>query len=437
MSHHHAFIALALHSVVTFSAPMRDCIGLRGIIILMHFGLVVVHKKCPVCGGTPVIRCSDRSDTSHGVMRFSWECASGGHKHGHLRKAVKGRGLFQHIPIMSWVPVLHLITMLRRVDRWKSIRSELMDAYGIERVCTIRGWRYSIQSALRDAMKKKGQMTIGGDGEVAVFDETQIGIEKAVNTGTNRERTTSRSAAATRKRIKTRLPARTIHHKVVQKKPAAMKKTNVVQKKPAAMKTSKFKRGRKVNRKDKRSHALWVWIAVTVGRGKERFTHENGKKRVTFSVLPPSRAAPSKKPRGLKSISRVIKKHIKAKSFLVFDGWTSSKAAVERLQYRHGPPVNHSKGWRDRVTGYHSNDVESENNRFKSFIRNRYSTFKLNTDTADGDEEHVPLEGEFWSPQCSLELFEYCHYVNVGDAMADVMGSIAEAAGGKTPPFLL
>ena len=51
----------------------------------------------------------------------------------------------------------------------------------------------------------------------------------------------------------------------------------------------------------------------------------------------------------------------------------ASKAATKRLGYRHAPPVNHTAGWRDSATGYRSNDVESENNRIKAWLRKRYS----------------------------------------------------------------
>ena len=65
---------------------------------------------------------------------------------------------------------------------------------------------------------------------------------------------------------------------------------------------------------------------------------------------------------------------------------------------RAPPAVNHSIEWRDRATGFHSNDIESENQRIKAFARARYSQLQL----SDAD------------------VHEYAYYVNVGDALPDV-----------------
>ena len=59
-------------------------------------------------------------------------------------------------------------------------------------------------------------------------------------------------------------------------------------------------------------------------------------------------------------------------------------------------------------TGWHSNDIESENNRLKHWSRVRYSALKIS----------------------ELDMHEYAYYVNAGDTMADVMLGLAVAGGG-------
>ena len=129
----------------------------------------------------------------------------------------------------------------------------------------------------------------------------------------------------------------------------------------------------------------------------------------------------------------VIEKHIKPKSFLIFDGWKSSKSAVEQLGYRHAPPVIHSKGWRDSATGYHSNDIESENSRLKLWIRARYSHLKMSTTSIIRDDEAMPEEMD----EELLDVYEYVFYVNVGSDIPSIMQAIAEIGGGKQAKYLV
>ena len=89
--------------------------------------------------------------------------------------------------------------------------------------------------------------------------------------------------------------------------------------------------------------------------------------------------------------------------------------AVAALGYKHAPPVNHSAGWRDANTGYHSSDVESENNRVKAWSRSRYGRLSLS----------------------ALELHEYAYYINVGNPMTDIMKGMATASGGQHDAFEL
>ena len=110
-------------------------------------------------------------------------------------------------------------------------------------------------------------------------------------------------------------------------------------------------------------------------------------------------------------------------SFLIFDEWKSSKAAVERLGYRHAPPVNHSMAWRDVETGFHSNDVESENARLKSWLRAH-----LHISVTDRED---PDDASLFSHSFSRDMNEYCFDVSVGKSFRDAMRGLAVAAGGS------
>jgi len=158
---------------------------------------------------------------------------------------------------------------------------------------------------------------------------------------------------------------------------------------------------------DPRSNGRWLWAAVSVGKGKEKWTHENGKKRFTWRILPSMYNAIRNKPRGFEEIRKTIDEHVKKKSILVFDGWPSSEKAAKDLGFQHAPPVVHEVGWRDTETGFHSNDIESENNRLKHWARIRYGALKLT----------------------ELDLHEYTFYVNAGETMADVMRGLALSGG--------
>ena len=179
---------------------------------------------------------------------------------------------------------------------------------------------------------------------------------------------------------------------------------------------------------DKRRNAHWLWMAVSVGKGRERYTHSSNKKRITFAFLPRPEDAPNRKPRGLVSMKRVLRKHIKNKSSLVLDGWESSKAAVVQLGYRHAPPVNHTLGWRNSENGFHSNDIESKNNKLKTWMRVRHTKLQfqgiMELPSLSHDND-VPVE------ECSPDLYEYAFYINVGTDMEHVMRAVRCVAGGN------
>ena len=406
------FACLALKMDVDMPDHIHDGTCARGIIVALQLGLVHVYKKCHKCTKKVVLRITPRPDKDG--MRCECTCTAGGHKGDHLRETLTGKGPLEKIKVASWAPFFHMILMLRRNDRWTSILSELSTGYGIICHKPVTKWRRSYQQCLKANLISQNALAVGGDKEVAVFDETVVGlVGKAVSTRTDRRRSTSASAPAVRARIAKTLPARTIWRaRRMMKKPAM--------KRPAGVAGT---------RKDLRSNARWLWLCVTVGKGKECYTHENKKKRITFALLPRKDQAPSRRPRGLISMRNVIQSHIKKKTFLVFDGWKSSTAAVKQLGYRHAPAVNHTTGWRDRVTGFHSNDVESENARFKTWLRCRYTRLKgIITDKVEADVEddniYEDKEVEL------LDLYEYCHYINLGDTMKDIAFALASQDGG-------
>ncbi len=226
------------------------------------------------------------------------------------------------------------------------------------------------------------------------------------------------------KRIIKKGPAWTIHKGGLKKRPAMKRPSGRYNRKVAGTKA------------DPRRNGQWLWMAVSVGKGKTMYSHGDGTKSMTFAILPPRAQAPDGKPRGVESMAKVIKTHIKPKSFLVFDGWQQSAIAVKKLGYKHAPPVNHTTGWRDVVTGFHSNDIESENARLKRVVRKRYSTldFHMNAYKASGDADN---EGAAEVITDSLLLHEYQFYMNIGSGFDEIMHWLALVDGSKSSKYIV
>ena len=72
------------------------------------------------------------------------------------------------------------------------------------------------------------------------------------------------------------------------------------------------------------------------------------------------------------------------------------------------PPVKHSKGFRERKRGFHSNDIKSEFSALKGWSRNHYGRLRL----------------------AEFDLFEYTYY-SIGGSMDDVMCGLVYASGGQ------
>jgi hypothetical protein len=375
--------------------------------IFLRFGLLKVLSKCPVCKRKAVLFERSREDTQQ--TTWIWTCPRA--KHNHLRESITFTdSLLDKIRQNSWPAFLNYISLLRLQNHaLHVIAAEIMKTHGSHDIKTLRHWRQLYQEKLMHVNLKLGHLKVGGDKQVTVIDETCVGVHeedgfeslapKGVSKYAPAVRTSTRRRAAVRKRILKRLPGRTVWKKraAVMKKPSASTSTSV-KKKPASVLK------RPAGRKDTRANGKWLWAAVTVGRGKEIYNHENGKKRFTFCFLPKRSEASHNKPRGLHEIQKAISNHVKKGSILIFDKWTSTVSAVKRLGFKHAPPVNHSVEFRDRETGFHSNDIESENNRLKHFSRVRNGRLMLN----------------------ELDLHEYAFYVNVGSNMQTILKALAK-----------
>ena len=119
--------------------------------------------------------------------------------------------------------------------------------------------------------------------------------------------------------------------------------------------------------------------------------------------------AVNNKPRGFEEIRAVLKQRIRHGSFLVFDKWMATVKAAQNLGFKTAPPVNHSLGWRDKATGFHSNDVEGEFSCIKRWCRARYSRLLLT----------------------ELDMHEYAFYMNAGKSISVVAGALVLLNDGK------
>ena len=81
--------------------------------------------------------------------------------------------------------------------------------------------------------------------------------------------------------------------------------------------------------------------------------------------------------------------------------------------------MNHSIGWRDSKTGFHSKDIESEFSRLKNMVRERRLCFQATASSSETPEDTVE-DGD---------LYEYAAYrVNIGDSFEDVLKALAMAS---------
>ena len=392
-----AFVAHMLMTKIELPEGWPDTLSSRGILAMISFGLVKSIPKCPKCGHETVLR--------YGSGRYHWSCSTSGHKH--LMRSLNGSGFLASLRVSNWLAFLAFVNFLRSGERWLIICREMREGFGVCDEKVLRHWRHMYQWALKAFLTKHGWFMVGGRGYVVVIDESNLGAQKGIRKAMQKPRSMTRSRAAVRRRIAKTKPAQTLW------------KRGFVQK------LSRFMKGMKLSMKrakaDARSCGLWLWAAVVVGKGDKVFTHGTKDKVFTFKLLPRKNQAPHGKPRGLVSIRETLEQRVKAKSKLVFDKWPSTVSAVKELGFDSAPPINHGQMFRDRATGFHSNDIESEFNRLKQWLRQRYSQLRLGG-AFDTDDKNMDLEDG--------DLCEYMFYINVGSSMHDVMSAIADLNGG-------
>ena len=379
--------------------------SLRGVALCAHYGLVERPGRCPKCHGCLILTIYVRPE--NGNPQFRWACEKNTFHH---RVCLKGIGPLKQVSSNSWMAFWNLMMLLRLNLPLHKAYSDIRAAWGNTDVKTFRAWKKTYQQHLMVANEELELLKIGSPKEVVVCDETMVGVHpedgfesfqhKGVSKSSPRTRTSSQSRPKIRQKILKRLPAQTIHRK------PASKQLRPVKKRPA---------GKAGTSKDGRSNGRWLWAAVTVGKGNTRFTHGNRRKRLAFRFLPRASEALDEKPKGVAEIRKTLRSHIHKDSILVFDGWKPTEQAADLENFDHVPPIIHNIEFRDRETGFHSNDIESENKRLKQWSRVRNSMLRLT----------------------ELDLHEYTYYINGGSTVTDIMKGLSIAGGGGGKAMLV
>ena len=105
-------------------------------------------------------------------------------------------------------------------------------------------------------------------------------------------------------------------------------------------------------------------------------------------------------------------------------------SAIKELGYAHAPAINHGAEFRSRETGFHSNDIESEFNRLKRWLRQRYGVLHIGG-AAPSPEILHQVESEEDIVWDDLDVAEYTFYSNVGSDMQAVMDAFVHYNGGR------
>ena len=413
-----AFEEHVLRRPIIFPDGLEDTLTVRVIAIFLHYGVAARPSGCAECGGPTKFEA--RAD--RGWNTYRWSCKTVGHKH--FCEPVNSHGFLTKVPVNSWMPFLYLINNLRLGRNLKDVQDEMADLFGNIHRNTISAWKQLYQECLGKALPALDALMVGGKkGDTVVVDETVIGVDKtdgwvlesrSVNKGgaTTARAGPRRTKKLVRKQILKRLPARTVYNsQQVQK--GSFKLKNKPMKGPMKGPTKKpMKRApprknaaiRKRPAANLKSNGRWLWVAVLVGNKADVYTHEDLRKRVTYKLLPRKADAHNGEPRGLEEIKEALVSRVRKKSMVVSDGWTSTRSALEKLGFVSPPAVVHEGNqYRDKKTGFHTNDVESENARAKGWSRKRYGLLHLSEE----------------------EMDEYVFYVNVGGTMASVMRGLA------------
>lgn len=372
-----------LQQPVSWPHGFIDSFFLRAAMILYSFGLLSWQTSCNQarCGGKVLFEETVRNDRADTTCRYHFRCLRCG-----TRTSPEASGLLHGVRSHHWMAWIHFTALCCHNQSWSQIKTTLRSQYGIGSPDhTLGAWLERVQRAMGDYIQAKKMDVIGGKGFVVAWDETAWGRQRA---GIMKKPAQQRGRSV---HTMKRLPGQTIW------------------KKPAVQESAPSDQG----------ETRWIWMAVLCGRlasaggPAEVFTHKNQTKRVAAVLLPASRNALQGKPRGTQQLKKVIKHHIKPGTKPVTDGWAPSASAVNSLgHFEEHAVVNHSKEWRNE-DGYHTNDIESENNRLKTWARRRWG--------------RLP-------PKCTDEmLMEYVFRVNVGSSFKCVLTAVQHAAGVRSP----
>ena len=145
----------------------------------------------------------------------------------------------------------------------------------------------------------------------------------------------------------------------------------------------------------------------------EKKSHKLGNKRVTIGLLPRREDAPHGKPRGKVALTRMFTKRVNPGSKVVADEWKATPPAAAAAKSEVVGNVSHRKGFCNPVTGYHSNDAESEVGRYKLFLKKKCGWIRT-SNAGTKRKKDVHLE---------RQIAEYMLYTNVGRKMTDIMAA--------------
>ena len=409
------FAMKALTMPLVVPTHLTDTSYLRGLLVCQALKLFPTVTKCPTNPRHKV-----KLEETHD--RFQWTCSVRGHKC--FRAGLCPVGLLSNVRPNSWLAFLYFVNGLRLNIRWTKLATDIDEIFGTQDPKTLRRWRGLYQEALEVFLHKHNHLVLGSTaGDVVVFDETNMGNSGGISKAATAKETHHKPNKIQRDRIVKRLPARTLHRPAsCLRRPAASSSTSACKrpaacrrqlKRPAAVMKSVFNKGIAGSSKDQRT-GRWLFAAVLVGNKSTRYTHGNGRKRFTFHIMDLPKAAPDGKPSGIKSMKKAILKCISPKAFVVHDKWKASAPALAEIGLKAAPPVNHSQGWRDRATGFNSNDIESEFSRLKRSVRERYGRLSFQSQGADDSDDVVDAG----------DLYEYTFKTNVGNRFFDVLKAL-------------
>ena len=402
----------------------HDCLALRAILVFADHAALQCYQKCPECRGEAAL-CQERRDES---WRFAWTCNSWKGRKCWSEAAGAG-GVLSSLRVNSYFPFLHFVLLMTKDYRMKNIYEEMEGAYGVNQKA-VDSWKKTYQSALQRYVDEVDGTKVGDIAEVVAVDETAIcrddsKISKPIGFKPKPRTIGSHKRNPLLKKVE---PGRTQWKSV--KKTSLKKATAKTCMKKRAKKTGQKKRTRyykpKAGTQDDKRKSRWLWAAVECGsKSTGKKSHKLGNKRISMGLLPRAADAPDGKPRGTKSLTPVLRERVAKGSAIVADKWLATEAAAKKANLKVKGTVNHNKGFRNPVTGVHTNDVESEFARLKLFLRSKFGYVRSSNSTDVARKDEVLL----------LNVAEYVFYTNVGRDMASIMSAFRHAGGVSGKPI--